>query len=94
MTNAQIIKAFKNLLDYANHYSDTMAEKGMGATQLGSNVSSDSIGGMARAAIKSLEDAEAAKVNRGKCQVYVREAVPGEYSKAGRSQADEQVDGI
>lgn len=70
MTNAQIIKAFKDLLDYANGYSDAMAKEGRGAEQLGSNVASDSVGGMARAAIKRLEENEEAKVNRGKCQIY------------------------
>lgn len=47
-----LIAALENLLAYANKYSDVMADKhGHGAEELGELAPSESVGGMARAAI-------------------------------------------
>lgn len=48
----ELLEALRNLLAYANKYSDTMAEKlGRGAEELGELADSSSVAGMARAAI-------------------------------------------
>lgn len=51
----ELLEALRNLLDYANKYSDTMAAIGRGATQLGELADSVSVSGMARAAIAKAE---------------------------------------
>lgn len=48
----ELLEALRNLLAYANKYSDTMAAKlGRGAEELGELADSSSVAGMARAAI-------------------------------------------
>jgi len=46
-----LLEALRDLLAYANDYSDTMAKSGRGAEQLGKLADSVSVAGMARAAI-------------------------------------------
>lgn len=48
---SDLLLALEALLDYANRYSDKMAEIGRGAEQLGELADSTSVAGMARAAI-------------------------------------------
>lgn len=46
-----LLRACENLLNYANDYSDAMAENGRGAAQLGKRADCISVAGMAKAAI-------------------------------------------